>query len=165
MLTNCPFWIIYLNRHSATWNAQLHIVIALSQYYSYISRELLAGVRAHILGMRAIKTDVPLQRIYLMPTPTSTSTPSSDGRSHHFSTPTQDITVYATVPIGAMSEEDARKMHATPAWIATSPVTSSSTTPRSHRHSHSHSHSHARLHSHKHASSRPLSDEKAPILA
>ncbi|TBU49351.1 hypothetical protein BD309DRAFT_851654 [Dichomitus squalens] len=145
---------------------RLHIVIALSQYYSYISRELLAGVRSHILGMRAIKTDVPLQRIYLMPTPTSPSA-SSDGRSHHFSTPTKDITVYATVPIGAMSEEDARKMHATPAWITTSPVASSSSTPRSHRHSHSHSHSHARphTHSHRHASSRTLSDEKAPTPA
>ncbi|KAM5540371.1 hypothetical protein V8D89_005829 [Ganoderma adspersum] len=148
---------------------RLHIVIALSQYYSYISRELLAGVRTHILGMRTIKTDVPLQRIYLMPTPTSPLGSSSDGRLHPFPTSGDDVTVYATVPIGGMSEEDARKMLATPAWIAASPVSSTTSTLRSHRHSHSHSHAqpHARWHphSHRHTNSRPVNDEKAPFPA
>ncbi|PIL37014.1 hypothetical protein GSI_00706 [Ganoderma sinense ZZ0214-1] len=148
---------------------RLHIVIALSQYYSYISRELLAGVRTHILGMRTIKTDVQLQRIYLMPTPTSPSGSLLDGRSHQSPTSGDDVTVYATVPIGGMSEEDARKMHATPAWISTSPVSCSTSTPRSHRHSHSHSHTHPHArwnpHSHRHTSSRPVNDEKAPFPA
>ena len=150
-------------------NTQLHIVIALSQYYSYISRELLAGVRTHILGMRTIKTDVPLQRIYLMPTPTSPSGSSLDGRSHPFPTSGDDVTVYATEPIGGMSEEDARKMFATPAWIAASPVSSTTSTLRSHRHSHSHSHAHPHArwhpHSHRHTNFRPVNDEKAPFPA
>ena len=149
-----------------TCDAQLHIVIALSQYYTHISREILAGARLHILGLRPIKTDVPMQRIYLMPTPTSPSHPSADGRSHHFAT-TPDVTVYATVPIGAVSEEEARRMHATEAWIATSPVSAGS--PRGHRHSHSHSHAHS--HSHKHHGSRSSGsnsrsgsrDEKTPL--
>ena len=148
---------------------QLHIVIALSQYYSYISRELLAGVRTHILGMRTTKTDMPLQRIYLMPTPTSTSIYPLDGPSDQFTTPSESVTVYATVPIGGMSEEDARKMHATPAWIAGSPVSSSTPMPRPHRHSHPHPHTHpnARWHSHphRHTGSRPANDEKASFPA
>ena len=148
-----------------TCDAQLHIVIALSQYYTHISREILAGARLHILGLRPIKTDVPMQRIYLMPTPTTPSHPSADGRSHHLAA-TADVTVYATVPIGALSEEEARRMHATEAWIATSPVSAGSF-PRGHRHSHSHSHAHA--HSHKHHGSRSSNsrsgsrDEKMPF--
>ncbi|KAI0368119.1 hypothetical protein BV20DRAFT_928224, partial [Pilatotrama ljubarskyi] len=138
---------------------RLHIVIALSQYYRHISRELLIGAKAHILGLRPIKTDVPLQRIYLLPTPTSPSSATS-GRSHHYTAPTggskSDVAVYATVPLGGMTEEDARNMHATEAWIASSPV-SASGSPRAHRQSHSHSHarahSHAHSHSHRHSSS------------
>ncbi|KAJ8494439.1 hypothetical protein ONZ51_g2354 [Trametes cubensis] len=84
---------------------RLHIVIALSQYYRHISRELIAGARATLLGLRPIKTDVPLQRIYLVPTPTSPScAPTTGSRSHHFAASPEsgknDVTVYATVPIG-----------------------------------------------------------------
>ncbi|KAI0772092.1 hypothetical protein BD413DRAFT_52927 [Trametes elegans] len=102
---------------------RLHIVIALSQYYRHISREMFVGTRAHILGLRPIKTDGPLQRIYLVPTPTSPScpTPGDNARSHHFGGAAaadgkNAVTVYATVPIGGMSEQDARKMHAMEAW-------------------------------------------------
>ena len=113
-------------------SVQLHIGIALSQYYSHISRELLASARARFLGLRAIKTDVPMQRIYLMPTP---STPSFEGRSHHFSTSrSSNVTVYATVPIGDLSEEEARRMHATEAWVPSG--ASSASSPRAHRHTH-----------------------------
>ncbi|KAH9894456.1 hypothetical protein C8Q73DRAFT_646490 [Cubamyces lactineus] len=140
---------------------RLHIVIALSQYYRHISRELIAGARATLLGLRPIKTDVPLQRIYLVPTPTSPScTPTTGNRSHHFAaSPANgkgDVTVYATVPLGGMSEEDARKMHAMEAWIATTPVNAVGS-PRAHRHSHSHSHSHVRTHSHSHSHKHPSS--------
>ncbi|RPD67326.1 hypothetical protein L226DRAFT_133155 [Lentinus tigrinus ALCF2SS1-7] len=138
---------------------RLHIVIALSQYYTHISRDLLASAKAHILGLRTIKTDVPLQRVYLMPTPTSPSTPLSDGRSHHFSSTRSDVAVYATIPIGGMTEEEARSMHATEAWITTSPGPGS---PKAHRHSHSHSHSHAHAHSHPHSRSHSHSHRYHP---
>ncbi|KAI9001418.1 hypothetical protein BD414DRAFT_474566 [Trametes punicea] len=159
---------------------RLHIVIALSQYYRHVSRDFIVGAKATLLGLRPIKTDAPLQRIYLLPTPTSPSA-SSSNRSHYFVTETpggkDDVAVYATIPIGGMTEQDARKMHATEAWIATSPVASSGS-PRSHRHTHSHTHSHARAHSHSHSHrhltssgrtsvSRPTastgSDEKTPF--
>ena len=161
--------------------AQLQIVIALSQFYTHLSRDLLASARAH-LGLRTIRTDVPLQRVYLMPTPTSPAGPGSpsDARaSHHFASRGGDVAVYATIPIGGMTEEEARNMHATEAWIAPSP-----SSPKAHRHSHSHahshshSHSHSPSHSHSHAhahrhhpsrsssssGSRPVSDEKKALV-
>ncbi|KAI0698522.1 hypothetical protein C8T65DRAFT_10769 [Cerioporus squamosus] len=129
---------------------RLHIVIALSQYYTHISRDFIASARAHILGLRTIKTDVPLQRVYLMPTPTSPCGPASDGRSHHLST-RSDVAVYATIPIGGMTVEEARNMHATEAWIPTTSGAAGS--PKTHRHSHSHSHSHSHAHAHSHSHS------------
>lgn len=101
------------------------------------------------MALRAIKTDVPMQRIYLMPTPTTPSCSTSDGRSHHFAA-NGGVAVYATVPIGGLTEEEARRMHATEAWVPTaSPAPPGS--PRAHRHTHSHSHSHVRSHSHPHS--------------
>ncbi|OJT08000.1 hypothetical protein TRAPUB_1093 [Trametes pubescens] len=146
---------------------RLHIVIALSQYYRHI------GQKAHH-GLRPIKTDMPMQRIYLVNTPSSSSpsSSSSHSRSHHF-TSGEDVAVYATVPVGSMSEEDARNMHATEAWIAP-PGTGA---PRTHRHSHSHSHAHSHSRSHRHSHSlsgraadarqaaAPTDDEKAAFLA
>ncbi|KAI9066803.1 hypothetical protein FKP32DRAFT_341631 [Trametes sanguinea] len=160
-LENCEQWferavVAVLGLMFILIVVRLHIVIALSQYYRVVCRELVAGAKATLLGLRPIKTDVPLQRIYLVPTPTTPSAACNDTRSHHYaiesSSGKDGVTVYATIPIGGMSEQDARKMHATEAWIATSPVATSGS-PRSHRHSHSHSHSHshARSHSHPHS--------------
>ncbi|KAH9918179.1 uncharacterized protein BXZ73DRAFT_92247 [Epithele typhae] len=155
-LENCEHWferavVALLGIMFILIVIRLHIVIALSQYYSHVSRELLARARA--LGLRAIKTEVPMQRIYLVPTP---STPSFDGRSHHESSSSQgpgqqpDVTVYATVPIGGMSEAEARRI-ATEAWVG----------PRPH-HGHRHSHSHStHSHTHRHHPSRRMSTEKS----
>ncbi|TFK93582.1 hypothetical protein K466DRAFT_478255 [Polyporus arcularius HHB13444] len=151
---------------------RLHIVIALSQYYTHISRDFIASARAHIFGPRTIKTDVPLQRVYLMPTPTSPSGSGSDARSHHLSTH-GDVAVYATIPIGGMTAEEARNMHATEAWIPRAPGAAGS--PKTHRHSHSHSHTHSHSHAHSHrhhpsrtsssSSSRSGGDEKRSLVA
>ncbi|OBZ70104.1 hypothetical protein A0H81_09858 [Grifola frondosa] len=118
---------------------RLHIVIALSQYYNHIYRDYTGVGKLH-LGLRPVKTD-SLQRIYLLPTPTSPSTTSSQPLA--WQKDSDDVAVYATVPLGGLSEEDVRNMHATEAWIP-SPAAS----PRTHRHSHSHSSSHS--HSHRH---------------
>ncbi|KAI0824773.1 hypothetical protein BC628DRAFT_1304516, partial [Trametes gibbosa] len=120
---------------------RLHIVIALSQYYGHISRELSNGTEARILG----SAQVPLQRIYIVNAPTSSSASSFSSHPHHLESG-KDVAVYATVPVGSMSEEDARNMHATEAWIAPQPTTVAGT-PRAHRHSHAH----ARTHSHRHS--------------
>ncbi|KAI0638034.1 hypothetical protein C8Q77DRAFT_406428 [Trametes polyzona] len=128
---------------------RLHIVIALSQYYRRISRAHLFGAGARALGLGNTKAGVPLQRIYLVnaPTPT-TSSSSSDG----------DVTVYATVPIGSVSAEDARRMHAAEAWVAPYP-----TVPRPHRHSHSHSHARAHAQPKQTAPAGWTGDEKVPF--
>ncbi|KAH9853642.1 hypothetical protein C2E23DRAFT_113262 [Lenzites betulinus] len=137
---------------------RLHIVIALSQYYGHLSREFLRGAHARSPCSSA---HVPLQRIYLV-NPHTSPAPTS-------STPGKEIAVYATVPVGSMSEEEARSMHAMEAWIAPRHATAVGT-PRAHRHSHSHSHSHG--HSHRHSTSgrnsarsgaRP-DEEKGPLV-
>ena len=73
-----------------------------------------------------------MQRIYLLPTPTS---PTST-QFKQFNPSASDVVVYAPVPVGRLSVEDAKGMHATEAWIPTSAK------DRSHRHHHRH-HSHS----------------------
>ncbi|CDO71353.1 hypothetical protein BN946_scf184908.g111 [Trametes cinnabarina] len=182
-LENCEQWferavVAVLGLMFILIVVRLHIVIALSQYYRLVCRELVAGAKATLLGLRTIKTDMPMQRIYLVPTPTSPSMACNNTRSHHLASESSggkhDVTVYATIPIGGITEQEARKMHATEAWIAPSPVATPGS-PRPHRHSHSHSHarSHSHPHSHRHqtASGRtsvsrpapPTGDEKTPF--
>ncbi|KAI0751616.1 hypothetical protein C8Q80DRAFT_1158490 [Daedaleopsis nitida] len=165
-LENCEMWferavVAVLGIMFILIVVRLHIVIALSQYYSHISRDIVAGARAHFVALRAIKTDVPLQRIYLMPTPTTPSCATSDGRSHPFG-PDADshITVYATVPLGGLTEEEARRMHAAEAWVAAAAPAPPAGSPRAHRHSHSHSHGHSHRH-HTHASGRSSSSSRS----
>ncbi|KAI0736156.1 hypothetical protein C8Q72DRAFT_908166 [Fomitopsis betulina] len=130
---------------------RLHTLIALSKHYRYMWRDAAANKSSHT-SMRQLNTD-SLHRIYLLPTPTSPQ--SSAMAFNHFdptshSRPTSEsVIVYAPIPVGGMSESEARKMNATEAWIPCRTSTdagsrSGSSTPRSHRHSRS-----ASLHGHR----------------
>jgi len=162
-LENCEPWfdravLVLVGAQFILIVIRLHIVIALSKYYRYLTRDAFTGGRAP-MGMRPIKTD-SMQRIYLLPTPTS---PPSSSRQFNFNVPHAQpdagVVVYAPVPVGGMSEKDARKMHATEAWISSR----GEVTPahkHSHSHSHAHSHSHSHSHSSRHSASRSLSSPR-----
>ncbi|KAI0959600.1 hypothetical protein AcW1_004383 [Taiwanofungus camphoratus] len=140
---------------------RLHIVVALSKYYCYLARDAFSAGKSHT-GLRPLSTDA-LRRIYLLPSPTS---PGSGPGSAVRTLSADDVCVYAPVPLGGLSEQDARKMHATEAWISTRAVEEGRTemgamggkgamgSPRAHRHSRSYS-SHAHSHSHRHHGARP----------
>jgi len=157
---------------------RIHTLIALSNYHRHLSREVFAGSKAHT-SLRTLSTD-SLHRIYLLPTPTSPPSASSFSFNHfdssaHARSSSDNVVVYAPVPVGGMSEQDARKMNATEAWIPRRSMSgaesgSGATSPRSHRHTRSSS-----SHSHRHHNSvtRPpvrresmgVVDEKsAPLL-
>ena len=108
-------------------------MIALSKYYGQLRHERLPGPKPHS-GLRSVRTDT-LQRIYLLPT--QSFNPSG---SHSRSKSAEDVIVYAPVPLGGLSEQDARDLNATEAWISS---TSSSQQARSHRHTYSHPHPHS----------------------
>lgn len=145
--------LIYLTSY------QLHTLIALSKHYRHMWRDAAANKSSHT-GLRQLNTD-SLHRIYLLPTPTSPQ--SSAMAFNHFDTtthsrPTSDnVVVYAPIPVGGMSESEARKMNATEAWIPHRTSTdagsrSGSSTPRSHRHNRS-----ASVYGHRRHSSNPRS--------
>ncbi|EMD40871.1 hypothetical protein CERSUDRAFT_111451 [Gelatoporia subvermispora B] len=132
---------------------RLHVLITLSKYYKCITRD--ASVARPSIGLRQIKTD-SLQRIYLLPTPTSPSSSSTRfGPGSPNARPESAFVVYAPVPVGGMTEKDARKMHATEAWISTRVEGAPA-----HKHSHSHSHSHSRAHPSRHSPSRSASGSR-----
>ncbi|KAI0268216.1 hypothetical protein BC834DRAFT_821407 [Gloeopeniophorella convolvens] len=106
---------------------RLHLVIAVSSYYSQLSRF------SRDLPLRMPK-DGSLQRIYLLPSPTASS-PSSPIDAQLEST----ALVYAPVSLGNLSEREVRGLNAREAWIQ--PDVSHS--PRQHRHSHSRGHRHS----------------------
>ncbi|KAI0082490.1 hypothetical protein K474DRAFT_1561847, partial [Panus rudis PR-1116 ss-1] len=158
-LENCEFLferalIVILGASFILIAIRLHFVLAISRFYNVLRRE--RGTRLPHTAMRPVKSD-SLQRIYLLPTPTSPSTPcsynfNSSLHSHSRSKSMTDVVVYAPVPVGGISEQEAREMHATEAWISTSstPLSRPSSSPRSHRHAHSHSHIHSHGgHSHR----------------
>jgi hypothetical protein len=139
---------------------QLHFVLALSKYYAQLRREVTLGISNNCDG----KQEHGLQRIYLLPTPTSSTFPPVNFNHHENSDSnsaaaayyrddpaSENIIVYAPVPLNRLSLEDARELHATEAWI--SPVLSTPRTHRHHRHhSHAHLHSGTRHHKHRRAS-------------
>ncbi|KZT72482.1 hypothetical protein DAEQUDRAFT_735913 [Daedalea quercina L-15889] len=137
---------------------RLHTLLALSKHYRYMWRD--AAISKSHTGLRQLNTD-SLHRIYLLPTPTS---PQSSAiafnhydTSSHSRSGSENIVVYAPIPVGGMSESEARKMNATEAWIprrtsAEAGSNSGSSTPRLHRHSRS-----ASLHGHRRHSSNPRS--------
>ncbi|PCH41529.1 hypothetical protein WOLCODRAFT_70664 [Wolfiporia cocos MD-104 SS10] len=130
---------------------RLHTLIALSRHYRHLLREASVASKMQ-MGLRPLNTD-SLHRIYLLPTPTSPPSTSFnfnslDGTMHARSN-SDNIVVYAPVPVGGMSEQDARKMNATEAWI---PCRASADAPRAHSHRHSRS---ASAHSHRHRERTP----------
>lgn len=108
---------------------QLHFVLAISHYYSQLTRH--HGSSLPVFLRSHHKDTTGLQRIYLLPSPTSATSFNTQG--------TQPEIVYAPVPLRDLSEQDARELNAREAWIRTS---SSPQPPRTHRHSRSHSHPH-----------------------
>ncbi|KAL6309586.1 hypothetical protein BKA93DRAFT_814527 [Sparassis latifolia] len=152
-LENCELWferavLAVMGMMFILIVIRLHMVIAISKLYHHLVRDIFTSAKSHT-SLRPISTD-SLHRIYLLPTPTSPSSGSFNFNNNVPSgtSPSEDIVVYAPVPVGGMSEADARKMNATEAWI------SSPTSPRSHRHSRSYSYSHSHPHSHSHRHSR-----------
>ncbi|OCH90965.1 hypothetical protein OBBRIDRAFT_559164 [Obba rivulosa] len=147
---------------------RLHLLIALSKYHKHLTRDAALAGRPS-MNLRPIKTD-SLQRIYLLPTPTSP--PSSSTQFSFGATgahPDSDVVVYAPVPVGGMTEKDARKMHATEAWISTraegAPAHKHSHHSHSHSHAHAHSHSHTHTHSSRHSASRSMSRSRREDVA
>jgi hypothetical protein len=137
---------------------RVHFLIALSNYYSYLSRHK-SG--AALLPLHMLWRDDSLQHahahhhqqhVYLLPvSPSSTSSTSSKT--------TDDILIYAPVPLSSMTPQQAQDLRAsaTEAWISrvgpssyssssrsssSSCSTSSSSSIRSHRHGHRHHHHH-----------------------
>ncbi|KAJ3488704.1 hypothetical protein NLI96_g2642 [Meripilus lineatus] len=110
-LDNCEFWF------------ERAVVVLLGMLF------LLIAVRN-----RYIAADLPASHQFVCGPP-----PTSSGS--HSRSKTEDIVVYAPVPLGGLSEQDARDLNATEAWISTSSSTSQQT--RSHRHTHSHPHPHS----------------------
>lgn len=106
-------------------------MIALSKYYNQLRRDQ-QGPR-FLSGLRSQSKVDAMQRIYLLPTPTSPTSTSFN----HFNPNASDVVVYAPVPVGRLSVDDAKEMHATEAWISTP----TSTKEKVHRHHHRH-HSH-----------------------
>jgi len=113
---------------------QLHFLIALSNYYSYISRNQNSSLPVH-MHWRPQSTEDTHQHIYLLPRPSTihdADTPKTGGDD--------DILIYAPISLSSMSPQQAQNLRvtATEAWISrTSPnSTSSSPSLRSHRHGH-----------------------------
>ncbi len=107
-------------------------MLALSKYCSQLRRDQQGPRFLPSIRTAQSKADA-MQRIYLLPTPTSPTSTSFN----HFDTKESEVLVYAPVPLGRLSVEDAKEMHAREAWIA-SPVSRD----RPHRHHHRH-HSHS----------------------
>lgn len=134
---------------------RMHTLIALSRYQRHLARDHFASSKSHT-SLRSINTD-SLHRIYLLPTPTSP--PSTSFSFNHFDTSAHarsnsdnNIVVYAPVPVGGMSEQEARKMNATEAWIPLRQSSDGASTPRAYGHRRTRSSS---AHSHRHHSSVP----------
>jgi len=153
-IENCEFWfergiVAMLGLMFVLIAIRLHFVIALSKCYNQVRRERYPNGKSHARPT-PIRTN-SLQRIYLLPTPTS---PSSASFSHHVSSHNRaksmdEVIVYAPVPLGGLSEMEARNLNATEAWVSMAPAPS--TPHRSHRHTKSHSHA---THSHRQHPSR-----------
>lgn len=124
--------------------AQLHFLIALSNYYTYLSNHKSSSLPTHIVWRSRQRSPSPNssssdsdscssprsgsssthhQHIYLLPRPTSIPKPSPN-----------DIMVYAPVPLHTLSSQqrDDMRRDATEAWI-------SRTEPRHSGHGHRHS--------------------------
>ncbi|KAI0347150.1 hypothetical protein BDW22DRAFT_1322311 [Trametopsis cervina] len=166
-LENCEYWfervvVAVLGLILVSAVIRVHFIIALSKYYSQLRRDTAYGTVDSCNP--ASKQEHGLQRIYLLPTPTSTTFPPPDFNDHksskgaqspsayyHDDPASEEVIVYAPIPLSRLSLEDAKELHATEAWISPVPPP----TPRSHKHHRHHSHSHSTAqpgtrHHHKH---------------
>jgi hypothetical protein len=108
---------------------QLHLLIVVSNYHQQLARI------SRDFPPSKLHKDSSLQRIYLLPNPT-TSAPRADPRDRrHEAT----ALVYVPVALGDLSESEVQELNAREAWVHTTPPHS----PRQHRHSHSHGRRHS----------------------
>ncbi|TFK46892.1 hypothetical protein OE88DRAFT_1738947 [Heliocybe sulcata] len=141
-LENCELWferasIGLIGIMAVMLIVRLHFLVAVLTYYCSLTRH--SGLPIYT-SMRPISHTPAAQRVYLLPSPTEGSFPIS----HHTTSVAQDNSdteylVYAPVPLTLLSEEQARDLNATEAWLSRSPESSSSS---GHRRSHSRSHRH-----------------------
>lgn len=141
-LENCELWferavLAFMMIMVVITVVRLHFLIALSNYYSYLSRNRNDGLPTHTLW-RSQSMDDSHQHIYLLPRPSTFQadiTPKSDDDDD-----SDDVLVYAPVPLSSMSPQQAQnvRMSATRAWIShtQTPTLPSLHTTRSHRHGH-----------------------------
>ena len=111
---------------------QLHFVLAVSKYYTLLRRDRQGSRSLSTLRTGQSKVD-SMQRIYLLPTPTSPT--SAAFKPFDANTNASDVLIFAPVPVGRLSVEDAKEMHATEAWI--SAPHSREKSYKHHRHHHS----------------------------
>ncbi|KDQ64142.1 hypothetical protein JAAARDRAFT_27759 [Jaapia argillacea MUCL 33604] len=146
-LENCELWfervsIAFIGAMAVVLIFRLHFLIAVVHYYSQLTR--------HGLGLPSYTSMGPIshppsQRVYLLPSPTESSFPVSH---HTTSSPSprdgsklDNYMVYAPVPLSALSEQQARDLNATEAWItrtSTESTTFPPATPQPRGHSHRH---------------------------
>jgi len=138
-IENCELWferavLAFMMIMVVVIVARLHFLMALSNYYTYLLRNLNTELPVHT-HWRSQAVDGSHQHIYLLPRPSTfhtTATSRTGGDS--------DILVYAPVPLSHMSAQQAQKlrMTATEAWISCVSPNSNLSSPslRSHRHGH-----------------------------
>lgn len=136
-LENCEQWferavVAFVAVMTIIIVIRIHLVIAVSKYYSQVSR-LHSGLPV-FTSIGGYKDDSSMHRIYLLPSPTSPTGSSCPPGS----TPAPTAVVYAPVPLRDLSERDARELNAREAWIHAA----SHQPTRQHRRSHSRSHRH-----------------------
>ncbi|THH29142.1 hypothetical protein EUX98_g5064 [Antrodiella citrinella] len=124
-IENCEFWferatVAILGLMFVLIAVRLHFVIALSKCYNQVRRDRYPTGKSHARPS-AVRTD-SLQRIYLLPTPTSSSNVSFNHHAdtHDRARSMDEVMVYAPVPLGGLSEQEARHLNATEAWVPVS---------------------------------------------
>lgn len=133
----------------------MHFVIALAKYYSQLRRASL-GYPPWCTSNEA--QAMPLERIYLLPTPTSPTRPSFASANEKAAEKPYDasaaqgamgagVMLYAPVPLGQVSLEEGRGMGMREAWVPSLDVSPSPTKKHHRRHSNSQAH-HYRVHAH-----------------
>jgi len=133
-LENCEVWferavIGMMTLSTVVIMVRVHFVISISNYYSQLSRARSSSASTTYTALRPMNND-SLHRIYLLPTPVTSSSPRSADR-------TPEVYVYSPVPLSSLSEEQAREMQAAEAWISHTEPPSRSSHRSGHRHHHS----------------------------
>ncbi|KIP09161.1 hypothetical protein PHLGIDRAFT_29148 [Phlebiopsis gigantea 11061_1 CR5-6] len=165
-LENCEYWfergiVLMIAMYMVFVVVKVHFVIALAKYYSKLRRSSL-GYPKWCTSNEAQAP--PLERIYLLPTPTSPTHPSFfsanekhaekpyDENAANISAGDTGVMVYAPVPLGQVSLEEGRGMGMREAWMSSANALPSPTKKHHRHHSSSQSHHH-RVFSHSGRSS------------